>query len=655
MPRQLSYIVNRLRRKASKRGHPGTLRGEAKSFAARRYRTDFPINQPDAPQATCSLAVAGGSVWRWNSEDFTFKADQIGNRLAGLKKDADIVDCLEPEHWQHLHADLEQCRIDGSPIRREVRCRRPDGQWLWLDIRGGRLCGHGQENDTVSGVFWDITDNKLDQLALQSESHNKDRFIAKLSHEMRTPLSAILGYCKQAEKRANDQNLLNDLAVVRNNGEFLSRLTEELLDLSRIVAGKVQLEERSVDIHALLRDLVSATTLRAIEKSIDFTVAPTPMVQQHVITDPVRLRQILQNLIDNAIKFTDEGEINFAVTSEHNISGDTLVFEIRDTGRGIRSHDLERVFQPFAQLDAGVNGNDGIGLGLAVSQQLAELLGGHIDVESKCGRGSVFRLRLALPDRNSVHASTTGVAKIETVSERPLPNQATVADSDRSVGNVTVSRVSDANSKVTDVADGRAVLDFSPLHTQTPRRDDIKAVQRLRDTVEDQPKVAMNAGVASHDQTQCPARDFARMPATTVANEHLSAICVRCFQATDPDGYAKGNRVLIVEDHHALARLTQQQLQRYGYDVRVAHSGKEAEQRMASWTPTTVIMDLALPDTCGMALCRRMKSLPEFATCRFVAYSGRSEPNDQLAAFAVGFDDYLLKPAKPAALQAAVR
>ena len=142
--------------------------------------------------------------------------------------------------------------------------------------------------------------------------------------------------------------------------------------------------------------------------------------------------------------------------------------------------------------------------------------------------------------------------------------------------------------------------------------------------------------------------------ATVNQKAPLPSNCVQLFQASDPNVDVNGNRVLIVEDHCALALLTQRQLQRNGYDVRVAHSGKEAEQQTAGWTPTSVIMDLALPDTCGMALCRRMKSLPEFATCRFIAYSGRSETNDQDAAFAAGFDDYLLKPAGPAALQAVV-
>ena len=171
-----------------------------------------------------------------------------------------------------------------------------------------------------------------------------------------------------------------------------------------------------------------------------------------------------------------------------------------------------------------------------MSQQLAELLGGHIAVESELGMGSVFRLRLALPQRNSARANPTGLAKVESDDEWRSPTQTVVPE--------------------------------------------FKA--------------------------QCPAWDFAHNSAKVDAKGLCSATCMRFSQATYPDSDATGNRVLIVEDHRALALLTQQQLRRYGYDVRVAHNGKEAKQQIAGWKPTTVIMDLVLPDTRGMALCRSM-------------------------------------------------
>lgn len=227
--------------------------------------------------------------------------------------------------------------------------------------------------------------------AAESANRAKSAFLANMSHELRTPLNSILGYT-QLLLRSPGQNeeQKRKLKTVLGSGEQLLEMINEVLDLSKIEAGTVSTSPHPVHLQKLLSALVDELQLRAKQKQLRFTYSAGGGLPDWIVTDPVRLRQVLYNLIGNAIKFTDRGEVSLQVLT----SGDRILFEVKDTGRGIPNEDLPRLFQPFYQASNNDQAASGVGLGLHISKRIIALLGGDLRVESTLGTGSRFWFEL---------------------------------------------------------------------------------------------------------------------------------------------------------------------------------------------------------------------------------------------------------------------
>lgn len=240
------------------------------------------------------------------------------------------------------------------------------------------------------------TDAMLARARHVAEAANlaKTRFIVGVSHELRTPLNAVLGYAQLLEiDPAIPVQKRNSIRIIRRSGEHLHGLIEGLMDISKIEAGRIEIERREVKFPEFLDQITGMFRLQATAKGIDFHYAAPGNLPLAVFTDETRLRQILINLLSNALKFTEAGRIGFAVR----LPGEVMEFEVSDTGPGIPAADLDRIFEPFERLMPGGTAVPGIGLGLTITKLLVDILGGQITVTSTPGAGSVFRVRLRLP------------------------------------------------------------------------------------------------------------------------------------------------------------------------------------------------------------------------------------------------------------------
>ena len=233
--------------------------------------------------------------------------------------------------------------------------------------------------------------------AAQAATRAKTEFLANMSHEIRTPMTAILGYADLLRdpqlSRGEHHTYLN---VIRRNGEHLLALINDILDLSKIEAGRMTIEQVACSPAAILHEVASLMQVRARLKNLAFEVACADRLPETIVSDPTRLRQILLNLVGNALKFTASGGVR--VTCRMQAGGDRprLAFEVRDTGIGLAPEEQSALFQAFSQADNSTTRRfGGTGLGLAISKRLAQLLGGDIEVESEPGRGSTFTLWLA--------------------------------------------------------------------------------------------------------------------------------------------------------------------------------------------------------------------------------------------------------------------
>ncbi|MCB1917856.1 MAG: HAMP domain-containing protein [Rhodocyclaceae bacterium] len=224
----------------------------------------------------------------------------------------------------------------------------------------------------------------------------KTSFLAKMSHELRTPLNGILGFAQLLEMRLEKPEFKKFASTIASSGRHLLKIVGDLLDMAKVEAGRVELEMAVVPARRFVEDTCAGHQAHAEEKGIGFTVELAADLPETITTDPLRLRQILNNLLNNAVKFTEKGRVSLAVEARESL----LVFRIEDTGRGIPAEQLERVFEPFSQVEDFMNrSRDGTGLGLALARELAALFGGHIEVSSEIGVGSCFTLTVPTSSR----------------------------------------------------------------------------------------------------------------------------------------------------------------------------------------------------------------------------------------------------------------
>jgi len=263
--------------------------------------------------------------------------------------------------------------------------------------------------------------------AAESASQAKSRFLAHMSHELRTPLNAILGYAQILKASGQTERQIAAASTIQQSGEHLLSLITDILDLSRIEAGKLELSPRPIELRPMVRSVADMIAVRAQEKDVTFHWSMAPDVPRAVVGDDKCLRQVLINLLGNAVKFTDQGEVRLHVTLLSSGGGDVrLRFDVRDTGVGIAKAKLRTIFDPFEQAGESTRRAGGTGLGLSISRRIIELMDGEIQVESTVGVGSRFwfDITLSLADSSALPAAAAVPAAEESGSAPARPPRA---------------------------------------------------------------------------------------------------------------------------------------------------------------------------------------------------------------------------------------
>ncbi|MBT6203691.1 MAG: PAS domain S-box protein [Rhodospirillaceae bacterium] len=300
----------------------------------------------------------------------------------------------------------------------EVRFRRRDGTRLWAQVTA-EVTSFERAPAVLCWVF-DISEHKATELALTSErdrateqARARTEFLAMVSHEIRTPLNGIMGTLRMLWESTLDNQQRDYVETIQYSGDSLLAILNDVLDLSKLEAGRIDLANQDVDLHRLVRNLVAVMAARAEEKAVGLSVEMDKNVPRAVKTDPGRLREVLLNLIGNAIKFTEHGDIKIQVTQVDQTDVTVrLRFAVKDTGIGIAAKAQEQLFTEFYQVDsAEARRRGGTGLGLAICKRIVEAMGGNIGVNSDVGHGSTFWFGITL--------SRSTKSEIERQSARP--------------------------------------------------------------------------------------------------------------------------------------------------------------------------------------------------------------------------------------------
>lgn len=628
------------------------------------------------------MALKAGQMaaWEWTPKKSIWT--DVLYELLGIPTDVvatpeKFFECVHPDDRDELVQAWEGATAGRKSYDHEFRIIRPSGEVRWLAGVGHVERNKAGEVRRIYGLNWDITSKHRAVELLQERERQaqqasvaKSQFLANMSHEIRTPMTAVLGYAELLAAKEEDAERMGHILTIKRNGKFLLEIINDILDLSKIEAGKIDVSTERFELHRVIADVRSTMYVRAREKQLDFRVDFEDKIPAEIESDPKRIRQILVNLIGNAIKFTQQGEVRLAVRYLKE-SGPMIQLDVIDTGVGIAEDQQVHLFQPFSQADTSVSRKfGGTGLGLAISQRLANLLGGEITCCSVPQQGSTFSCTVRAGE-------VTGAPLIqpilETPDEAPAKDQSDrlqqrrilVVDDRRDVRFLTRRILTDAGADVETAEDGIEALekveavtsaneawDLILLDMQMPRLDGYQTAARLREMQFTSPIIALTADAMQGDMDLClqsGCNAYLSKPIDAKQLIDMVAHYTRNQGSKDQTDVNQspqelGNRVLVVEDSEDARELMMQLLASEGFDVAVANDGATALHVARDFIPDSVLIDIHLPDISGIELLQHMKQAHELQDSQFIAVTGDANPGDVGDWQKMGFNNRCQKP-----------
>ncbi|WP_163351731.1 response regulator [Desulfovibrio sp. JC010] len=515
------------------------------------------------------------------------------------------------------------------------------------------------------------------RLAAEAATRAKSEFLANMSHEIRTPMNSIIGFGHLMQNADLDTAQQGYLDKMMSSADSLLSIIGDILDFSKIEAGKFVLEDVKFGLDSVLEKICNMVAVKAELKGIDFVLSVDPDVPFYLQGDPLRLEQVLTNLVNNAVKFTDSGEVNLIVACEYDCEGDPRIrFTVRDSGIGLSSDEISQLFNSFTQADASTTRKyGGTGLGLAIARSLVELMGGSVSVESKPGMGSSFYFTVPLPAVVADKEIPMPVVKEETkalvVESNMLAREFVRSAMEKAGFRVAVdSSASGALARLEKHSSDEAlglillsgklsdlpVLDGVALIRGLPGLEDVPIIMMAPVNVDESfRKEAAQVGVdgfVSRPVTRLSLYEALHNELNSPDDTALSAaVCETDF---DLDFAGKVPKVLVVEDNELNQQVARRMLEGLGLEVDVAGNGRKALDVLAEEAYNLVLMDIQMPEMDGLTAARIIRSDDRYSNLPILAMTAHAMPGDREKSLEAGMDEHLTKPIDPDELKKAL-
>nr|MEE4267666.1 ATP-binding protein [Candidatus Krumholzibacteria bacterium] len=644
--------------------------------------------------------------WIWEVDTlgrYTFCSDQVTQALGYLPEELlgkTVYDIMQPEEIQLIDPLIKSVTSGRKPFTgMESWRRKKNGDLVCSLTKGVPIFDSTGEYRGYRGVDTDITDRKrnensllamnrdleqasirANELAMEAElaSAAKSEFLANMSHEIRTPLNGVIGMTSLLLDTSLNPEQRSLARTVQTSGETLLGIISDILDFSKIEAGKLELEELDFDLKAEIEETASMMAFRVFGKNLDFACSLAPETPHKLQGDPGRLRQVLMNLVSNAVKFTPEGEIEVRVCTEtETADGATLRFSVRDTGIGIPPEKRDTLFQQFTQVDASTTREyGGTGLGLAISKQLAEAMGGEIGVDGEQKKGTTFWFTAHFVKQPTDPSAPTGDPELKGM-------RVLVADSGSSTTRVIMEQLIAHGADTQLAQDETIALDMAREFSNTSKPFQAMIVDAhlgtwtaayWRAELDKVPGLRSLPVILVTSPTAKPVAHTAKDRLSTLtkpirAAELISrlktAVSSDCPQEakkppapkTHLDFADRPLKILLVEDNIVNQKVAQGLLKKIGLTAEAVPNGREAVEALRKIDYDLVLMDCQMPVMDGYEatrLIRDSESGVKNTAVPIIAMTANALQGDRDKCLLSGMDDYVSKPIKPQTLMAAL-
>ncbi|MDZ4202295.1 MAG: PAS domain S-box protein [Gallionella sp.] len=551
------------------------------------------------------------------------------------------------------------------------------GKDVWIDFDFIKLARAGEPHLLL--ILTDVSEFKRSEQvisAARTEAENANRakseFLANMSHEIRTPMNAIIGLSDLALGTSElPPKLHNYLNKIHTSSKALLSIINDILDYSKVEAGRLELDQTELRLDDLLENVADLFNVRAEEKGIELVLDIAPGVPERLLGDPLRLGQVMNNLVGNAVKFTEQGEIVMRVQQLDSADGiSTLHFAVRDTGIGMSEEQVARLFKAFTQADSSITRRfGGTGLGLTISKKLVEKMGGDISVISEPGKGSAFSFTICLPVSNQAHIER---------SPSELKGMRVLVVDDLEISRLTLRELLGSwQFHVTEAASGQEALELIERRANNPEQafelvlldwkmpgmSGVEVARRIRESVQQKEitKLPVIIMVTAHS------KDLLLQEAQGI---HLDAVLnkpvtssglfdtIMDFQGghkhrhdvqssadiVEDASAIRGARILLAEDNETNQLVAIDILERMGLDVTVVNNGREALEMLQHTDFDAVLMDLQMPVMDGLEAARRIRQAERWNALPIIAMTAAVMEQDRAACSAAGMNGHVAKP-----------
>jgi PAS domain S-box-containing protein len=589
---------------------------------------------------------------------------------------------LHPEDRERARRGF-QAALDStsSSFTDEWRVVRLDGTVRWFQSVCRIIRDPGGHPQRSVGVNIDVTELIEARRTAEDATQAKSLFLANMSHEIRTPMNAIIGLSHLVLKTDLAPRQRDYAAKIRQAGEHLLGIINDILDFSKVEAGKLTIEQVPFELHKVLENVANLISEKTHAKGLELVFDVSPNVPNALMGDPLRIGQILINYANNAVKFTERGEIDIVVrmrAREEDEEEVVVYFAIKDTGIGLTEEQRSKLFQSFQQADASTTRKyGGTGLGLAISKKLAELMGGTVGVDSEHGKGSTFWFTARL-----------GKAQETKKLLAPEPDmrgrRMLVVDDNDTARKVMEEMLASMSFLVTTVPSGHAAIeevrnaenrdapfDIVFLDWQMPEMDGIETALKIRElSSRKAPHLILVTGYG-REEVMKSSRDAGiqnvllkpvspSMLFDCVMDTLGRKVQVAQWSSAERPPLAenldaiRGAKILLVEDNELNQEVATGLLAEGGFDIDIADNGDIALKKMQEHTYDLVLMDMQMPVMDGVTATQEIRKLPKYAALPIVAMTANVMASDLEQCRAAGMNDHVAKPIDPGALFAAL-